>query len=195
MYKKLYILLACMFVISISFAQRTALNSRPDGLGKMPIVFLEVNNKFYPKSYLARVNNTSIMLINKTMHRNTWEDMYFKGSVDLKDVNRIMIVDRKKKWRNNLVGALLGGAAGYFVGNLLKPGQLRQNNIELIGQPPQNGFVEPILGTLVGASVGMIVGDRLTPVTIEHVNRNPERSARQIREAIGQRSRKSRKGR
>jgi gas vesicle protein len=120
--------------------------------------------------------------------------MYFNGVVPFDQIDRITVISRKRKLQTNLIGAAIGGAAGYLVGRQLRPDGLRQANIELISQPPQNGFIEPILGGIIGAGLGTVIGDLFTPVQIENVNKNPREAAKKLRSYLpAKRKKKSRR--
>lgn len=182
-----------------AFGQRASQRSpayKPAEIHKMPVVLIDLQEKSYPRSYLQKVTATSVMIIKKTMHERTLQPMYFTGEIALDQIESITLVSRKRKWRTNLIGAAVGGTAGYFIGRQFKPEPLSQANIELLNQPPRNGFIEPILGSLIGLGVGIVVGDLFTPLRIDNVSQNPRKAIASLSEyAPSRRSVKNRKRR
>lgn len=180
-----------------AFGQRTSLRSpgyTPAEIHKMPIVMIDLQEKSYPRSYLQKVSATSVVIIKKTMHERTLQPMYFSGEIALDQIESITLISRKRKWRTNLIGAAVGGTAGYFIGRQFKPEPLMQSNIELANQAPRNGFIEPILGTLIGLGVGIVVGDLFTPLRIDNVSQNPRQTVASLSEyAPSRRSVKNRR--
>jgi hypothetical protein len=179
-------------------AQRSQRNQQfdPSEINKMPVVLIDMIERSYPKAHLQKVSNSSLMIIKKTIHDRTLKPMYFSTEVSLDEIESITLISKKRKWRTNLIGAAIGGTVGYFVGNQFRPDRLRQANIELISQPPQNGFIEPILGGIVGLGIGTIIGDLFTPLHIEGVSQNQKNAIAKLREyAPSRRSKKNKKKR
>lgn len=178
------LVLLCILYSLPTHAQRSQRNQqfKSSEINKMPIVVIDMIEKSYPKAHLQKVTNSSLMIIKKTIHEHTFKPMYFAGEVPIDQIESITLISKKRKWQTNLIGAAAGGAIGYFVGNLLRPDQIRQNNIELISQRPRNGFVEPILGGIVGVGIGTVIGDLFTPLHIDGVNRNPKKAIAKLRE-------------
>ncbi len=164
---------------------RNALSSKvtlsPREVHRLPIVTLDMHEHHLPKSYLYRITNSDLTLISRSRHLNTWEMMYFRGRVSLNDIEAITVVSRQRRLRINITGAVVGGLTGYMVGRWMRPDPIRQRNIEVLGQWPVNGFVEPALGAIIGASLGVCFGEFLAPVRIEGVSRNPSASVRALR--------------
>jgi hypothetical protein len=147
----------------------------------MPKVDLDLFEKDYPPSFLYRVNKNSLTLINRAVHNKTFETVYFQGKVDFDDINAITVHSRSRRFKTNIWGAAIGGAIGYFVGKTVARKDFNQFSIELINQRPTAGWAEPIIGTIVGASIGIAIGDLFTPVTIRNVNRNPRKASMYLR--------------
>lgn len=181
----------CCFPIHAQRSQRSQ-QFKASEVNKMPIVLIDMIEKSYPRAHLQKVTNSSLTIIKKTIHERTLRPMYFAGEVPIDQIESITLISKKRKWRTNLIGAAVGGAVGYFIGNQLRPDRIRQNNIELISQPAQNGFIEPILGGIVGVGVGTVIGDLFTPLHISGVNHNPKKAIPKLREYTP--SRKSKKG-
>ncbi|NND32288.1 MAG: hypothetical protein HKN76_06815 [Saprospiraceae bacterium] len=179
--KWMIVCLCTLFLTSV-FGQRRSNQFKASDLAKMPIVYIDLIEKSYPRSYLDRVSNSSITIVNRTFHERTLRPMYFSGVVPLDQIKHITIISKKRKWQTNLIGGAIGGAAGYFLGRQFRPDRIRQANIELIDQPPSNGFIEPILGGILGVGLGVVIGDLFTPVHIDNVNSNPRQAVRTLRE-------------
>ncbi|MDX1409635.1 MAG: hypothetical protein R3330_15915, partial [Saprospiraceae bacterium] len=60
--------------------------------------------------------------------------------------------------------------------------RIRQTNIELLGQPPQTRIVEPIALGFLGAGVGVIVGELLSPIRLS----TEKLSKRELQEKLKQ---------
>ena len=195
--KRPLFLLLCILLLTSSLAQgqRRTKVYRPGEVARMPIVLIDLLEKSYPRSHLEKVNNSSIVIVNRSIHRHTLRPMYFSGDVSFDQISRITIISQKRKWKTNLIGAAIGGAAGYLVGRQLRPDRIRRANIELISQPAQNGFIEPILGGILGAGLGAVIGDLFTPISIEQVNENPREAAKTLRTYLPNKKKKKRKGR
>ncbi len=163
-------------------------------MNKMPVVLIDLLEKSYPKAHLQKVSSSSITVIKKTIHEYTLVPMYFSGEIALDQIESITLISGKKRLRTNLLGAAIGGATGYLIGRKLRPAQLRQNNIELLNQRPLNGFIEPILGGIIGLGIGTVVGDLFTPIHIDNVRGNPKKAISTLKEyAPSRRSKKSRR--
>ncbi len=156
---------------------RARINLKPRQIHKLPKVDLDLIEKTYPQSYLYRVKRNSIVLINRTYHRTTHDANYFQGEINFDEINTITVHSRKRKFKTNLWGALIGGTVGYLVGKSVAKEDFKQISIELLNQQPTTGFIEPILGTIVGASIGVAIGDLFTPITIEDVHKRPRQTS------------------
>lgn len=192
----IFILLCSLLLAVPSLAQRSrqiTSNIKPAEINRMPVVMIDLLEKSYPKAHLQKLSNSSITVIKKTIHEHTLRPMYFSGEIALDQIESITLISGKRRLRTNLLGAAVGGAAGYLIGRQLRPAQLRQNNIELINQRPLNGFIEPILGGIIGLGIGTGVGDLFTPIQIHNVRGNPKKAISTLREYTP--SRKSKKTR
>lgn len=192
------LLVACLVTCTFSTIAQTRSSSKskvkmsPHKIHKLPKVDLDLVDKDYPRSYLARVNKSSITLINRAYHNKTHKPVYFQGTVDFNDINSMTIHSRKRRFKTNIWGALIGGAAGYLVGKSVAREDFNQVSIEILNQRPQAGFVEPILGAIVGASVGIAIGDLFTPIQLDNVNKNPRQTSLYLR-GLNKKSKKKRR--
>ena len=179
------VILVGLSVLSFeAFAQRSSssrISLKPRQIHKLPKVDLDLLEKDYPRSYLYRVKNNSITLINRSVHAKTHETIYFMGDVDFSEINAMTVVDRRRRFKTNLWGALAGGIVGYTIGKLAARDDFNQISIEILNQQPKAGFIEPILGTIVGASLGIAIGDLFTPVRLKDVYKNPRKTSLYLR--------------
>lgn len=193
------LLLLCLFLFSSlgAEAQRSQRKEKfkPSEVSKMPIVLIDMVEKSYPRAHLQSVSNSSLTIIKKTLHEHTLKPMYFSGVVPLDDIESIVLISKKRRFKTNIIGAAIGGAVGYFVGRQFRPDPLRQANIELSSQRPVNGFIEPILGGIVGVGIGTIIGDLFTPLYIDNVNRNQKEAISKLKEHTVNPRKKSKKRR
>lgn len=199
MMKSSTLLFLCLFALC-SFgaeAQRSQrkVKFKPSEVSKMPVVLIDMIEKSYPKAHLQSVSNSSLTIIKKTLHEHTLEPMYFSGVVPLDEIESIVLVSKKRRFKTNIIGAAVGGALGYFIGRQFRPDPLRQPNIELANQRPVNGFIEPILGGIVGVGFGTIIGDLFTPLYIDNVNRNQREAIAKLKEHTVNPRKKSKKRR
>lgn len=188
----LMLILVSSVVCSAQRAQRKQ-TFKPSEVNKMPIVLLDVVDKKIPKSHLFKVSNSSISIINKTIHDHTQRPMYFSGEVPLDQIESIVLISKKRRFKTNMIGAIVGGTVGYLVGRQFRPDPIRQVNIELASQPPVNGFIEPILGGIVGLGLGAVIGDLFTPIYIDNVHRNQKQAIDTLKDYTFSPRRKSKK--
>ena len=189
------LLILLMSYSAVSFAQRSQRKQqfKPSEVDKMPIVLLDLVEKSYPKSHLQKVSNSSITIINRTVHEITFKPMYFSGDVALDQINSIVVYSRKRRFRTNLIGAVAGGALGYFVGKQLEPSE-REAGLDFFY--PRKYNVPSVIGGVIGASIGAVIGDLFTPLHIDHVNTNPKQAVAKLKEyAPSRRSAKSKRKR
>ncbi|MCB0669396.1 MAG: hypothetical protein KDC80_26410 [Saprospiraceae bacterium] len=191
----LALLLVMATFVSVS-AQRSQRRQSfdPAEVRKMPIVLIDMVDKSYPRVHLQKVTDASLTVIKRTLHDHTLKPMYFSGTVALDEIESIVLISKKRRFRTNAIGAVVGGALGYFVGRQFRPDPIRQANLELASQRPVNGFIEPILGGIVGFGLGAVVGDLFTPIYIDNVSRNQKQAISTLKDyAPNRRSKKSRK--
>ena len=191
-----YFMIAC-FILCLGQVQgQNRSNARvklaPRKIHKLPKVDLELIEKNYPRSYLYKVNKSSITLINRAYHNKTFKPVYFQGDLNFDEIKSITIHSRQRRFKTNIWGAAIGGIAGYFVGKAVAREDFNQISIEILDQRPSTGFVEPIIGAIVGASVGIAIGDLFTPVTLDKVNGNTRQTSLYLR---GETKRKKKKRR
>lgn len=193
----LFLLLVFSVSTISSLAQRSQRRQtfEPSEVNKMPIVLIDAVDKNYPKVHLQKVTDASITIIKKTLHDHTLKPMYFSGSVPLEDIESIVLISKKRRFKTNAIGAVIGGSVGYLVGRQFRPDPLRQANIELASQKPRNGFIEPILGGIIGVGLGAVIGDLFTPIYIDNVNRNQKQAISTLKDYVVDRRSKKRKKR
>ncbi len=188
------ILLLC-FALSlghIALAQSN-LKLKPREIHRLAKVDLVMEDgKHVPRSWLYRVNRSDIQIVSKSYHNYSYDAVYFTGKVPLEDIKTITIMSRQRRFRTNLVGALIGGVAGYVVGHTLRAEAHQSERIEVLNQKTFSGVVEPFIGVIIGASVGVAIGDLFTPVTLD-VNVNERRASRMLREISRKGKKKSRR--
>ncbi len=172
-----FTLVATTTVFAQNKRSKARVTLNPRKIHKLPVVDLVHLERSYPRSFLYRVDRTSVTLINRAIHNKTFEIEYFQGKLDLDQIKEMTIYDKGRRFKTNLIGAAIGGITGYFIGKSVAREDFNQVSIELLSQRPQTGFIEPILGTIVGASVGIAVGDLFTPIRLRDVHENPRKSS------------------
>ena len=190
--------LALLLCTIDSFGQKrnkSRVTLSPKKIHKLPKVDLELLDKSYPRSFLYKVDRSSVTLINRSYHRQTYKPMYFQGKLGLDQIKSMTIHDRKRRFKTNAWGALIGGVAGYLVGKAIAPDDFSQVSIEILSQQPKTGFIEPIIGTIVGASLGIAIGDLFTPIRIEDVNENPRKTSLYLRGLQKKKNKKKKRSR
>ena len=177
-----------------ALAQKKRSSSRislsPRKIHKLPKVDLVMLDKTVPRSYLYRVDRSNVTLINRAVHAKTFKPQYIQGKVGLDKIKDMTIYDRKRRFKTNLYGAAIGGALGYIVGKSVAREDFSQVSIEILNQQPTTGFMEPIIGTILGASIGIAIGDQFTPIRLNDVYKQPQKSSLFLRGVMKKKKKK-----
>ncbi len=126
-------LLTCLVCMQ-SMAQSN-LKLKPSKIQKLPKVDIEMaDGKEVPRSWLYRVNRSDLQVVSKAYHDNSYDPIYFSGKILLEDIKSITILTRQRRFKTNIIGAVLGGAAGYLIGRSLRAEEHRNEQIEILSQ-------------------------------------------------------------
>jgi hypothetical protein len=139
---------------------------KPKDVKGISMVKMTVGDRTFPKSMLYSVHRKAMTVVKTSTDASTGKEFYLPVELDINEFDYITIYSRKRKRMGQLIGGVSLALAAYFVTNQLSNKHLDAPSIEILGQAPQTGFVEPIVAGILGAGVGVILGDLLSPLRI-----------------------------
>lgn len=155
-----------LFAFSADISAQKKVRIKPEDVAKISIVKMEVGDRTFPASMLYSVGRRSMTVVKTSIDVSTGKEFYLPVEIDINEFDHITIYNRKRKRWGMLIGGVTMGLASYFVANQFTNKRLNAPSIEILGQEPQTGFVEPFVAGILGAGVGVILGDLLSPVRI-----------------------------
>ncbi len=164
-------LIFCLCVIgllafSADLSAQKKVRIKPEDRADVSIVKMQVDDRVFPKSMLYRVHRKTMTVVKTSIDVSTGNEFYIPVEIDINEFDYITIYNRKRKRMGMLIGGVSMALAAYFVTDQLTNKSISQPSIEILGQAPQTGFVEPVVAGILGAGVGVILGDLLSPVRI-----------------------------
>jgi len=82
-----------------------------------------------------------------------------KRTYAYKDISKLVIINPKRKSRVGWIGSAIGLAAGVGVGLLISEDDAPSDNLAPLGQTTAPSLFEPIIGGVLGWSIGKTVGE------------------------------------
>ncbi|RLD22037.1 MAG: hypothetical protein DRI69_02420 [Bacteroidetes bacterium] len=155
-----------LFAFTTDATAQKKVRIKPEDRGDISMVKMEVGDRVFPKSMLYRVHRKTMTVVKTSMDVSTGEEFYIPVEIDINEFDYITIYNRKRKRIGMLIGGVSLGLASYFVADQLSNKSLDQPSIEILGQAPQTGFIEPIVAGILGGGIGVILGDILSPLRI-----------------------------
>lgn len=129
----------------------------------LPVMQIKNSHQKTPKSYLHTIKQDSLVTLSRVTQASDLIQMYTYSSIPIKRLQHIVITNRKAKLRNSLIGCVVGGTAGFFLGKEIF-GKPRKNEIrQLLGQesnPTGAGIAGATLGLGFGLLIGSSTGER-----------------------------------
>ncbi|MDX1479165.1 MAG: hypothetical protein R3301_15730 [Saprospiraceae bacterium] len=176
------LILALSTQIATAQTEPLKVRVKPEDVKNITQVELESNGKVFPKSLLYKTERTSMIILPGTIQDDRGRQHFMQKEVMFDDVDYITIHNRKRKIRSSIIGGVIGGVACYFIADQLGDKQLRQPSIELLGQAPETRIVEPIAMGFLGAGIGVILGEMLSPIRLS----TADMSKREIQQRLKQ---------
>ena len=147
-------------------AQRTV-DLDPKVSKKISRVRFYQDEQKFPNALLYKTRRDELTVLRQAVDATTGSPMYIPVRLDPNDFDKIVIYNRKRKTKYQIVGGVGMAALSYFVVDQLSHNNLDQISIEILNQPPEHRFVEPIVAGIIGAGIGVLVGEFLSPVVIK----------------------------
>jgi hypothetical protein len=144
------------------YKSKNQIDLKPREIKKLTFVQLEGNGKRFPDSYLLGMRDDNLILATDISRGFTEKANFVKSEVDLNKYDYLTIVNRKMKYKKMaLWGAIVGAIGYYFAQKHAKPTDWEVRNKTLLGQSPNNGIAEGIIGGITGIGLGIIIGSEL----------------------------------
>lgn len=190
---KLKLLLCFIIIIGTfldSFAQLTPTTYRSKNhvdlpereVKKLTLIELEARGKKFPPSYLLGMRNDNMILATDISKGFREEANFVKSEVNLKKYDRLTMLNRKEKHTKMAFWGAIFGAAGYYlVQRQAVPKSYEVRNKVLLGQEPNNGVAEGIIGGIIGAGLGIIIG-RYSAKRKINLRNNRHKAVRKLKE-------------
>jgi len=118
-------------------------------------VMLEQNSRPYPVSFLIRDNDQKLN-VNAEFKIADYQRSYQPKELELEEFDYIKLIDRKKRFRNSIIGSLLFGTAAYLIAdNSFKSSD--NPNINLVATNDISVIQNTIVAT-ISAGIGFVIG-------------------------------------
>jgi len=124
-------------------------------------IVLENNNRPYPKSFLI-IDNNGTLDVNAEFKSGEYNRSFQTQVLELDKFEYIKIIDRKKRVRNSIIGAVVFGAAGFIASDRGFNGS-QDPNLPLTETGDISGIQTAIVTTLsagLGFAVGRAIGHK-----------------------------------
>ena len=166
MFREILYLCALIILIPASDLAAQKVRIKPKDVKKISEVKLEVDGRVFPKAMLYRVNRREMTLVRESSNYVNQETFYIPTEIAIDEFDYITIYNRKRKIWAQIIGGVSLAAVSYVVIDQIYDNKMDNVFLEILNQPPQHRFVEPIVAGIIGAGVGVILGDLLHPVRI-----------------------------
>ena len=174
----LFCLLAFLLPSSVD-AQRVRIKT--EDLKNISEVKMEIGHRTYPKSLLYKVNRSSMIVVRESSDFTTEQKFFIPSEVKLDEFDYITIYNRKRKIWAQIIGGIGLAATSYFVVDQIYDNKTDNVFLEILNQPTQHRFVEPIVAGIIGGGVGVILGDLLHPIRI-NVQKDKKRAYQKLKQ-------------
>ena len=166
MHRILYLSLLILFVTASDMAAQKV-RIKPQDVKNISEVKLEVDGRIFPKAMLYRVNRREMTLVRESSNYVSKESFYIPTEIAIDEFDYITIYNRKRKIWAQIIGGVGLATVSYVVVDQIYDNKMSNVFLEILNQPPQHRFVEPIVAGILGAGVGVILGELLHPVKID----------------------------
>ncbi len=187
------LIISCCCYSIIGVAQNTAkkvkpyqsknkLKLKPKEIKKLTFIQLEGKDKKFPDSYLLGMRDNNLILATDIAEKWTDKSLFVKSEVNLKHYDYLTMVNQKEKHRKMAIWGAIFGAVGYYVAQ--KESQATSfelRNKTILGQAPNNGVIEGIMGGITGAGFGIIIGTQLAKRRV-NLKRQKTKAVRKLKE-------------
>lgn len=164
------------------YQSKNKLKLKPKEIRKLTFIELQGKDKKFPDSYLLGMRDDNLILATDIADKWTDKSLFVKSEINLKNYDFLTMVNRKEKLRKMAIWGAIFGAVGYYVTqkqSQATPFELRNKTI--LGQTPNNGYIEGIMGGITGAGFGIIIGGQLAKRRI-NLKRQKTKAVRKLKE-------------
>lgn len=164
------------------YQSKNKLKLKPKEIKKLTFIQLEGKDKKFPDSYLLGMRDNNLILATDIAENWADKTLFVKSEINLKHYDYLTMVNRKEKHRKMAIWGAIFGAVGYYVAqkeSQATPFELRNKTI--LGQPPNRGIIEGVMGGITGAGFGIIIGSHLAKRRI-NLKRQKTKAVRQLKE-------------
>lgn len=130
-------------------------------------VTLESNGRKFPAYKLYRTTRSELTLLRDEPSDMLKEGHFAPFKVELDAFDKVVIHNRKRTIWASIIGGVGLAGVSYFVVDQLSENNLDSPQLELLGQETSHRFIEPIVAGILGAGIGVIVGEMLAPIRID----------------------------
>ena len=164
------------------YQSKNELNLKPAEIKKLTFIELRGKNKRFPDSYLLGMRDDNLILATDIADKWMDNSLYVKSEINLKHYDYLTMVNRKEKIRKTAIWGAIFGAIGYFVTQRQSQAtSFEVRNKLILGQEPNNGVIEGIMGGITGVGFGIIVGSQLAKRRI-NLKRQKTKAVRKLQE-------------
>ena len=164
----------------LSYTSKNVVNLKPKEVRKLTLIQLEKGEKKFPDSYLLGLKDDKLILATDI---SKWveDPLFVKSEIPLKNYDYLTMLERKQKHKKRAIFATLLGVGGFWlVQKNSKATPFEVRNKTLLGQKPNNGLIESLIGGVTGVGLGIIIGTHLAKNRMKI--KNQKRIVRQLQE-------------
>ncbi len=141
-----------------NYKSKNVIDLKPNEIRKLTLIQLEKGAKRFPDSYLLGLRDGNLILATDI---SSWmeDPLFVKSEISLKNYDYLTMLERKEKLKKTALFSALLGAGGYWLVNRnAKPTPFEARNKILLGQKPNSGVLESLIGGVTGVALGIIIG-------------------------------------
>ncbi len=141
-----------------NYKSNNVVDLKPSKIRKLTFIQLEKGEKKFPDSYLLGLRDDNLILATDI---SSWveDPLFVKSEISLKNYDYLTMLERKEKVKKMALFSALLGAGGYWLVNQnSKPTAFEARNKILLGQKPNSGVLESVIGGVTGVALGIIIG-------------------------------------
>ena len=163
------ILFFSILFINAGFSQSDEMKNKD--IRKLSKIHLFRGDKAYPESFLKAVRNDSLLLYTSLYHKDS--GLFFTDAiVDFNNFDRATIINKKKRIRNTVLASASMGLASFFITKHLTKADPSRAFISpgtdpRVNRPLNSGNTEGVLAGVIGAGVGLIIGEKFFKTRID----------------------------